>query len=132
MSTSPRVTELRLVVTAEDHDAAVAFYRDALGLDELASYAERDGHVTIMSAGRATLEINDPPYAAYIDDVEVGERVAGHVRVAFGVEDCPDATDRLVTLGARLIAAPTRTPWESLNSRLDAPAGLQLTLFQDL
>jgi hypothetical protein len=24
------------------------------------------------------------------------------------------------------------TPWQSLNSRLDAPAGLQITLFQEL
>jgi hypothetical protein len=24
------------------------------------------------------------------------------------------------------------TPWQSLNARLDAPAGLQITLFQEL
>ena len=52
------------------------------------------------------LEINDPAYAAYIDEVEVGERVAGRVRVAFGVEDCVGATDRLLEHGARLIACP--------------------------
>ena len=34
--------------------------------------------------------------------------------------------------GATLIAAPVETPWGSLNSRLEAPAGLQLTLFQEL
>lgn len=132
MTTPPHPTELRLVVTAEDYDQALAFYRDALGLTTLESYTERGGHVTILDAGRATLEINDPVYAAYIDDVEVGDRVAGHIRVAFGVEDCAGATERLVAHGARLIAAPTRTPWDSLNSRLDAPADLQLTLFTDL
>ena len=31
-----------------------------------------------------------------------------------------------------MIAEPTRTPWDSLNSRLDAPGGLQLTLFEEL
>jgi hypothetical protein len=36
-----------------------------------------------------------------------------------------------VNAGAELIAAPTRTPWNSLNSRLAAPAGLQLTLFEE-
>lgn len=132
MTTPPEVTELRLVVTTEDYDEALAFYRDALGLAELETYTARGGHVTILEAGRATLEINDPTYAAYIDEVEVGERVAGHVRVAFGVEDCTAATDRLVDAGASLVAAPTRTPWDSLNSRLEAPAGLQLTLFTDL
>ncbi len=31
-----------------------------------------------------------------------------------------------------MIAEPTTTPWNSLNARLEAPAGLQLTLFQEL
>ena len=29
-------------------------------------------------------------------------------------------------------APPVETPWRSLNSRLDAPAGLQITLFEEL
>jgi lactoylglutathione lyase len=132
MTAPPSVSELRLVVTVEDHDVALAFYRDALGLTVLESYAGAGGQVTILAAGRATLEINDPPYAAYIDDVEAGRRLAGHIRVAFGVQDCADATDRLVEHGATLLAAPTRTPWNSLNSRLDGPGDLQLTLFEDL
>jgi len=127
------VSELRLVVTTEDYDAAVAFYRDTLGLSESAEYLSEDqGRVIILDAGRATLEIADPGHAVYVDDVEVGRRVAGHVRVAFGVPDAAAATDKLTEAGATLIAAPTRTPWNSLNSRLDAPAGLQLTLFQDV
>ena len=126
------VTELRLVVTTEDHEAALAFYRDVLGLAEVETYTARGGHVAILEAGRATLEINDPAYAAHIDEVEVGERVAGPIRIAFRVEDCTTATDTLVDNGARLIAAPVRTPWDSVNSRLEAPAGLQLTLFTDL
>ena len=127
------VSELRLVVTTDDYDAAVAFYRDTLGLSESAEYLSEDqGRVIILDAGRATLEIADPGHAVYVDDVEVGRRVAGHVRVAFGVPDAASATEQLTEAGATLIAAPTRTPWNSLNSRLTAPAGLQLTLFQDL
>ena len=127
------VSELRLVVTTEDYDAAVAFYRDTLGLSESAEYLSEDqGRVIILDAGRATLEIADPGHAVYVDDVEVGHRVAGHVRVAFGVPDAASATEQLTEAGATLIAAPTRTPWNSLNSRLNGPAGLQLTLFQDL
>lgn len=132
MSSPADVTELRLVVTAEDYAEAVAFYRDALGLPEIESYTHDDGHVIILDAGRATLEINDPAYAAYIDEVEVGHRAAGHVRVAFGVGDTAATTARLSAAGATVIAEPTTTPWDSLNSRLDAPAGLQLTLFTDL
>jgi lactoylglutathione lyase len=54
------------------------------------------------------------------------------MRVAFGVPDAGEATDRLVRGGAKLVAAPVETPWRSLNSRLEAPAGLQLTRFQEL
>jgi lactoylglutathione lyase len=127
------VSEMRLVVTTEDYDAAVALYRDTLGLSESAEYLSEDqGRVIILDAGRATLEIADPGHAVYVDDVEVGRRVAGHVRVAFGVPDAVSATEQLTEAGATLIAAPTRTPWNSLNSRLTGPAGLQLTLFQDL
>jgi lactoylglutathione lyase len=126
---SENVTELRLVVTASDYAEALRFYRDALGLKERASYSAAGGHVAILDVGRATLEINDSAYAAYIDEVEVGRRVAGHVRVAFEVGDPEAVTARLVDAGASLVARPVRTPWGSLNSRLDGPAGLQLTLF---
>jgi predicted enzyme related to lactoylglutathione lyase len=85
-----------------------------------------------MEAGRATLEIADPRHADYIDEVEVGRRVAGHIRVAFEVTDSAATTGRLVDAGANLVAPPTETPWRSLNARLEAPAGLQLTLFTEL
>ncbi|MBB5083258.1 VOC family protein [Nonomuraea endophytica] len=127
-----KVRELRLVVTAEDYEEAVRFYRDALGLPERAAYSSPDGRVTILEAGRATLEIADPAQADFIDQVEVGKRVAGHIRVAFEVDDSTAVTRELTDAGATLIAEPTRTPWESLNSRLEGPAGLQLTLFEEL
>lgn len=42
------------------------------------------------------------------------------------------ATQRLVDAGARLVAMPTRTPWDSRNARLRDPDGVQLTLFTEL
>lgn len=128
----PAVRELRLVVTAPDYDDALRFYRDELGLAERAAYASPDGRVAILEAGRATLELADPGQAAFIDRVEVGRRVAGHVRVAFEVADSAAVAERLVAAGAGLLAPPTETPWRSLNARLEGPAGLQLTLFQEL
>jgi predicted enzyme related to lactoylglutathione lyase len=88
--------------------------------------------VTILEAGRATLELTDPGHAAFIDDVEVGRRVAGHIRIAFEVSDSRTTTAALEAAGATVIAPPTMTPWNSLNARLQGPAGLQLTLFQEL
>jgi predicted enzyme related to lactoylglutathione lyase len=128
----PTVRELRLVVTAEDYDEALRFYRDVLGLPERAAFSSPDGRVTILEAGRATLELTDPNHAAFIDEVEVGKRVAGHIRVAFEVDDSTATTARLAQAGAEVVAEPTRTPWNSLNSRLEAPGSLQLTLFTEL
>jgi catechol 2,3-dioxygenase-like lactoylglutathione lyase family enzyme len=125
------VRELRVCVTAEDYDEALRFYRDVLGLPELAAFVEQ-GRVTILDAGRATLELLDPEHAAYVDEVEVGRRVAGHVRVALEVGDSAGVTRRLEAAGATVLAEPAETPWRSLNARLEGPAGLQLTLFEEL
>ena len=123
------VRQLRVVVEAADYDAAVAFFRDTLGLPEEEAYADGDARVMILGAGRATLEIANPAQKRMIDDVEVGRQVAPAIRLAFEVDDAAAATDAAVAGGAGLVAAPTRTPWRSLNSRLAAPAGLHITLF---
>src|SRR5205823_526023 len=53
------VRELRLVVTAADYEAALRFYRDVVGLPVQAVFASPGGHVTLLDAGRATLELMD-------------------------------------------------------------------------
>ena len=126
------VLEMRLVVTAPDYEAALAFYRDVLGMPEVAAFSTAGARVTILDAGRATLELADPGHAAYVDEVEVGRRVAGPVRVALHVADAETATARALAAGAELIREPVETPWRSLNSRLNGPGGLQLTLFEEL
>jgi lactoylglutathione lyase len=132
MAVDARVSELRLVVTAPDYETAVHFYRDVLGLSERASFSSPGGRVTILDAGRATLELADPAHADYIDEVEVGRPVAGQFRVAFEVPDVARAADALAAAGAAVLASPTVTPWNSLNARLAAPGGMQLTLFSEL
>lgn len=128
-----RIRQLRLVVHASDYEQAVHFFRDVLGAPVAEEYAGDGGaHVTILDVGRATLELSNDAQIEMIDQVEVGRRVAPHVRVALEVDDCEAATRDAVEGGAAQIAPPTRTPWDSLNSRLSAPAGIQLTLFQEL
>jgi lactoylglutathione lyase len=128
-----RVLQMRLVVEAPDYERAVAFYRDVLGApEELVVDGERGERVTILDVGRATLELSNPAQVAMIDEVEVGRRVSPRLRVAFEVADARAVTDDLVGAGAELIAEPTVTPWRSLNARLSAPAGLQITLFEEL
>jgi len=128
----PPVRQLRLVVEAADYDAAVRFYRDALGLTEEESFEGEGGaRGMVLAAGRATLELHNPAQRQMIDGLETDGIPSGHIRVAFEVADAAEKTQALTDAGAALIAAPRVTPWQSLNSRLEAPAGLTVTLFQE-
>ena len=135
--TAAPVLQLRLVLETADLDAALAFYRDTLGLPELESYQGEGGaRVAILGIPSATLELANAAQVAMIDEVEVG-REAAHpfplrVRVAFEVQDAAATTAALVAAGAGPVAPPTRTPWNSLNARMEGPDGLQLTAFQEL
>jgi catechol 2,3-dioxygenase-like lactoylglutathione lyase family enzyme len=130
--------QLRLVLETEDLDAALAFYRDVLGLRELESFDGDGGaRVVILEVPTATLELANPEQVRFIDRVEVGREGVAHrypltVRVAFEVDDAAEAAGRLEAGGAELVAPPTETPWRSSNARLEAPGGMQITVFQEL
>lgn len=121
--------ELRLVLTVDDFDHAIAFFRDALGLKQVAAWENDGGHAVLLDAGRATLEIFDESQARAIDEIEVGRRVAGQVRVAFQSSNSEASANDLVKAGAEILGGPVTTPWGDRNVRLTAPAGVQLTLF---
>ncbi len=127
------VIQMRLVVEVDNYDEAVAFYRDVLGLREQAAFAgDGEARVAILEAGRATLELANRAQKRLIDDVEVGRPDGPTIRVAFEVKDTVNSTAKLTSAGAQLVAPPRETPWRSLNSRMSAPAGLHITLFQEL
>src|SRR5919205_2220911 len=109
--------ELRLVLTVDDVDQALAVYRDALGLRECEAWEaeSEDARIAILDAGRATLELVNEAQAAAIDAIEVGRRVAGPVRVAFEVDDSDVVAARLVAAGAGQLAATVTTPWNDRN-----------------
>jgi catechol 2,3-dioxygenase-like lactoylglutathione lyase family enzyme len=123
------VRELRLVLTVEDFDAAVAFYRDELGLEQLEIWEAEEARGTLLAAGAATIELVDERQAAEIDRIEVGQRVAGPVRLALEVGDSVEVARRLSEAGAEVEGGPVETPWRHRNVRLRAPHGMQLTLF---
>ena len=123
------VTELRVALTVQDFDQALAFYRDALGLEQLADWSSATGRVVALDAGRATLELFDQAQAESVDAIEAGRRVSGTVRLAVKVADSQDMAARLVAAGARRVAPPVLTPWGDRNARVQAPDGIQLTLF---
>jgi catechol 2,3-dioxygenase-like lactoylglutathione lyase family enzyme len=123
------VTELRVALTVDDFERALALYRDSLGLAQIADWSSERGRVVVLDAGRATLELLDEAQAGFVDEVEAGRRVAGVVRLAFAVDDRDAAAERLVAAGADPVAAPVTTPWGDRTTRLRAPDGMQLTLF---
>jgi methylmalonyl-CoA/ethylmalonyl-CoA epimerase len=122
---------LRIVLTVADFDEAVAFYQDALGLEQLADWSGEDGRVILLDAGHATLELFDERQADRVDRIEAGRRVSGPVRLAFEVDDLDGAQGRLLAGGAEAEAEPVAPPWGGRNARLRAPDGMQLTLFSD-
>jgi methylmalonyl-CoA/ethylmalonyl-CoA epimerase len=123
------VTELRIALTVEDFGQALAFYRDALGLEQVADWSSGTGRVVVLDAGRATLELFDQAQAESVDAIEAGRRVSGTVRFALRVADSEDTAARLVAAGADRVAPPVVTPWGDRNARVQAPDGMQLTLF---
>jgi lactoylglutathione lyase len=123
------VTELRVALTVEDFGQALAFYRDALGLEQVADWSSGTGRVVVLDAGRATLELFDQAQAGSVDAIEAGRRVSGTVRFALRVADSEDMAARLVAAGADRVAPPVVTPWGDRNARVQAPDGMQLTLF---
>jgi lactoylglutathione lyase len=123
------VTELRVALTVQDFGQALAFYRDTLGLEQIADWSSETGRVVVLDAGRATLELLDDAQAETVDRIEAGRRVSGPVRLALQVADSEDIAERLVVAGAVRVAPPVVTPWGDRNTRVQAPDGMQLTLF---
>jgi lactoylglutathione lyase len=123
------VNELRIALTVENYAEALAFYRDALGLTLLEEWNSPGANGALLEAGRATLEIFDEGQAAIVDDIEAGRRVSGTVRFALEVDDSSAVADELIRAGAQHVGDPVEPPWGGVNVRVQAPDGMQLTLF---
>ena len=123
------VRQLRVTLTVDDFDRALEFYRDALGLEQIADWSSESGRVVLLSVGSATLELFDEAQAEYVDGIEAGRRVSGPVRLALEVPDSDAAARDLLRAGASEVAPPVTTPWGDRNARVQAPDGMQLTLF---
>lgn len=123
------VNQFRIALTSDDYNAAIAFYRDGLGLDPGDVWSEI-GKGQMFFAGRAVLEIFDMSYARSVDEIEVGQKISGQIRFAFQVDDVYTAVERALKYGATLVHEPVLTPWNDLNARIQSPEGMQITLFE--
>lgn len=126
------IMEMRVALTTSDYERLLRFYRDGLGLEPAELWAKDEEGAAIFELGKATLEIFDEAHAGTVDQIEAGKRVSGQIRFAFEVPDLEAAMNRLIAQGATLVHSPVVTPWGHHNARLQAPDGMQITLFQVL
>jgi predicted enzyme related to lactoylglutathione lyase len=126
-----KIKELRIILTVDNLEEIIKFYRDVAGMETSKEWHEATGNGIILDAGRASLELIDSRHAATIDQIEVGKRVAGPIRLALRVsDDIHTSTATFVKGGAISLAAPTKAPWSDV-ARIEDPGGMQITLFTE-
>jgi catechol 2,3-dioxygenase-like lactoylglutathione lyase family enzyme len=131
MAENAPVFELRVALTVEDFDKALAFYRDALGLPLSDAWGAGPARGALLAAGRATIELLTPTEAERVDRAEVGRLTGAPLRLAMEVADSAGMAVQLAAAGAEQAGSVVETPWGHRNVRLTTPEGLQLTLFTD-
>lgn len=119
-------------MTVDNLDEIIDFYKNQVGLKESLSWNEETGNGIILEAGVASLELIDRKHKNFIDQMEVGkEGVSGDVRIAlnFGAE-MQAVSEKLVLNGAKQVGRLTTAPWSNI-MRIEDPAGMQITLFEN-
>src|SRR3954463_14122993 len=125
-----KVKELRIILTVDNLDEIITFYRDVAGLPVSKEWNDDGGHGIILEAGKASIELIDKKDAATIDQIEVGRRTAGPVRLALNIgKNIEQASEIFIEGGAIALADVKQAPWSKVR-RLQDPAGMQFTLFE--
>lgn len=129
-SPSTPVLELRVALTTDAFERSARFYAEGLGLEPAQVWDSNQGRSLVLDMGKATFELFDETQAQTVDDIEVGHRVSGQIRLALQVPHLKDAMERLLAHGATLVHSPVVTPWGDTTARLQDPDGIQITLFE--
>jgi lactoylglutathione lyase len=131
MSSMNPIREVRIALTVESFEEAVRFYRDGLGLAVVEQWQTADGRGIILALGpHTTLELFDVDQASLVDQLEVGRRVSGAVRLALQVPDVAAEVSALEQAGATVLSHPMLMPWGDRNARIETLDGMQVTLYQ--
>ena len=125
-----KVKELRIILTVDNLDEAIKFYQETLGLAVSKEWHGSTGNGIILTAGLASLELIDKNHANTIDEIEVGKRVAGPVRIALNIGNNIEEVGKTLEIsGAIKIADVKQAPWSKVQ-RMQDPGGMQFTLFE--
>lgn len=122
--------ELRFAITVDDLDAAVAVFRDALGVEVREEFRAGDARGVIMDVPAATLELFDAGYTAHVDRIEAGRETGERLRIAVRVRSLEGGGAAVAEAGGIPEADPVTTPWGDRNQRWRLPGAMQLTLFR--
>ena len=125
------VKELRIILTVDNLNEMIKYYTETVGLNISKEWHEDSGNGIILEAGCASLELIDKSHASRIDQLEVGKRVAGPVRLALniGENNIEEASSKFITGGAGKIAEIKQAPWSKV-MRIEDPSGMQISLFE--
>jgi catechol 2,3-dioxygenase-like lactoylglutathione lyase family enzyme len=126
------ILEMRVAFTTNDYNRLVKFYCNGLGIEPAEDWTDDRGQALLLNMGNASLEIFDEAEAQMVDEIEVGKRVSGQIRIALQVPDLKASMERLLVQGVTMVHPPVITPWGGINVRLQDPDGMQITLFQNL
>lgn len=117
-------------VTVDDVDAAIAFYRDALGL-EVTNDVASDGHRWV-SFGFANqpglaLVLSDPGAGRSPEDADALLRLvvkgSGPGPIVFTTGDLDTTFERVRAAGAEVLQEPKQQPWGPRDCAFRDPAG---------
>lgn len=126
-----KAKELRIILTVDNLEKIIEFYRDTFGMETSKEWHEETGNGIILDAGRASLELIDRNHAERIDEIEVGRRLSGPIRLALNIGNSIDlAVEETVLGGGKSVAKPVEAPWGTKVARVQAPDGMQITLFE--
>ncbi|MBN9175731.1 MAG: VOC family protein, partial [Microbacterium sp.] len=117
-------------VTVDNVDAAIAFYRDALGL-ELVNDVASDGHrwVSLGFPGQPglTLVLSDPGAGRSPEDGEALHRLiakgSGPGPLVFTTDDVDATFERIRATGAEVLQEPIAQPWGPRDCAFRDPSG---------
>ncbi len=132
----PRISELRLVIEAQDWDAAVEFYRDALGLPLREGYANGDSAQIVLEAGSASIELVHPelPPADSGRDAptDLAAPSSPRIRLVVRSDDARETAAALHRAGADVVGDPQLTSIGTVKARVVGPDHMPITVFQPL
>ncbi|MFG1811468.1 VOC family protein [Streptomyces sp. NPDC049040] len=122
----------------DDHDKAVGFYRDVLGLEVRSDVGyEKMRWVTVGSPSQPEVDIVLEPPAANpgmspADRDAVADLMAKGVyaRVVFWTDDCDATFDRVRAAGADVVQEPTDQPYGVRDCAFRDPAGNEVRFNQ--